>query len=579
MSYILLSFVFAAVFGVLVYGKEKGKVWNFLLPGIVFLILGLINYAGLPVLRLWGFHGVWVEFFFVGLVGFVLSLVNFDDGYDLFNKKNFRWWRAVPLGISLFAFLIMIGQSWECFHAGAFHQRLKVEIVSDSVFNHDVHPIPVSKMITVDETLARKVAEDKLGQDLGLGSRVEIGKMTIQQMTGEFVVDKGQKLKFDDAQIWVAPLEHRSFFKWLRNDVTPGYVIVDATDATKIYLVTELSGKPLALRYLENAFFADDIERHIKNNGYASKGLNDHCFEISPEGVPYWVLSSYEPTIGFKGEESEGVITVDAQTGELKSYSIAETPEWIDRIQPADFIFDQIRCYGEYGRGWWNSFWAQYEVQEPTPGISLVYSEGRSFWYTGIQSAGADNATNGFILVDTKTKAAKFYRVIGINELEARKIAEDQNFAKASGYQANDPILYNVRGVPTYFMTMKGQSGNVMGYCFVAVNNRQAVGIASSKTDAEQAYLRMLKKTSHDKLTDGPVQEKAQTFVVRDITLEGSTYYLLFEGVSGKEFTGSTEFYRELKWTKKGDKVSVVYGEGEGKVIPLDFFDNLDFEI
>lgn len=89
MSYILLSFVFAAVFGVLVYGKEKGKVWNFLLPGIVFLILGLINYAGLPVLRLWGFHGVWVEFFFVGLVGFVLSLVNFDDGYDLFNKKNF----------------------------------------------------------------------------------------------------------------------------------------------------------------------------------------------------------------------------------------------------------------------------------------------------------------------------------------------------------------------------------------------------------------------------------------------------------------------------------------------------------
>ena len=310
------------------------------------------------------------------------------------------------------------------FHADEYYKRLKVETVPDSVFNADVHPIPVSKMISVDGKLARKVAEDKLGEDLGLGSRVEVGNMTIQNITGEFTINNGKKLVFNNDLIWVAPLEHRSFWKWFRNGHTPGYIIVDATDATRRWLVTEVNGQKLRIQYLESGRFGDDIERHIKGNGYASKGLNDHCFEIDGNGNPYWVLSSYDQKIGFGGEESEGPITVDAQTGELKAYSIEDAPAWIDRIQPQSFIEDQIRCWGEYKDGWWNAVWAQIGVQEPTPGTTLVYSEGRSFWYTGIQSAGADNGTNGFMLVDTRTKAAKFYRVIGINETEAMRIAD-----------------------------------------------------------------------------------------------------------------------------------------------------------
>ena len=209
----------------------------------------------------------------------------------------------------------------------------------------------------------------------------------------------------------------------------------------------------------------------------------------------------------------------------------------------------------------------------------MVYSEGRSFWYTGIQSAGADNGTNGFMLVDTRTKAAKFYRVIGINETEAMRIADDQPFAKAAQYSSNFPVLYNVRGIPTYFMTMKGSSGNVVGYCFLAVNNRQAVGSGVSKQDAEAAYLRMLKKTYQDKIKDGDVNKETRQFTVRAIVQESNVYYILFNEVKGIEFTGSTEFYPELKWTKPGDKVKVSYRKGESKVIPLDFYENLDFEI
>ena len=569
MIYVLFSIALAAIFGFTAYNTENKK-FVAVLSGVVFIFAWLINYFAMPVMQWWGFEGVWIQMFIFATLGALLN-------YNL--SEEFKLWRFIPTGITLIAALIAGCQSAEMFHADEYYSRLKVETVSDSTFRQDVHPIPVSKMISVDAELARKVAEDKLGENLGLGSRVEVGQMTIQNITGELIINNGKLLKFDDAMIWVAPLEHRSFWKWYANDYTPGYIIVDATDATKRWLVTELNGQPLKLKYLESGYFGDDIERHIKTNGYASKGLNDHCFEIDGNGRPYWVLSSYDQKIGFCGEESEGPITVDAQTGELKAYSIENAPSWIDRIQPQDFIEDQIRCWGEYKKGWWNSFWAQIGVQEPTEGTSLVYSNGNSYWYTGIRSAGADAGTNGFMLVDTRTKAAKFYRAIGVNETEAMRIANDQPFAKAAGYTATFPVLYNVRGIPTYFMVMKGSSGNVVGYCFLAMNNRQAVGSASSKQDAETAYLRMLKKTTQDSVVDGDVRSETKDLTIRAIVQENNIYYILFNEIKGVEFTGSTEFYPELKWSKTGDKVKVSYGKGEGKVIPLDSFDNLDFEI
>ena len=140
-------------------------------------------------------------------------------------------------------------------------------------------------------------------------------------------------------------------------------------------------------------------------------------------------------------------------------------------------------------------------------------------------------------------------------------------------------MLYNVRGIPTYFMTLKGSSGNVTGYAFVAVTNRQAVGVGSSKREAETNYLQSLRRTSNDTIADGPVVTvEVKSFTVRDITLEGNVYYILFNEVKGKEFTGSSEFFRELKWTKPNNRVNVSYSEGSSDVILLDSFDNLDFE-
>ena len=341
------------------------------------------------------------------------------------------------------------------------------------------------------------------------------------------------------------------------------------------------------MRYLESAYFSEDIERHIRKNGYLSSGLTEHNFEIDPNGHPYWVLCNYEPTIGvFGGKDSKGVITVDVITGEIKQYSMDAAPSWIDHIQPEELIFEQIRYWGEYRsekNTWWNARFIKYEVQAPTPGMVLVHSEGESYWYTGISASKSitegNTATSGFMLVNARTKEAKYYKVAGVNELEAKNIAEDQNFAKAAQYVATSPVLYNVRGVPTYFMTFKGSSGNITGYAFVAVTNRQAVGVGTSKKEAETNYLHSLRRTANDSIIDGPVVTvETKSYTVRNITSEGTTYYVLFNEVKGKEFTGSSEFFRELRWTKPNDRVEVSYSDGQSEVVLLDSFDNIDFE-
>jgi len=590
MAYIIISLVLAIIFAAIVFnpkGVAPGNLAGPLVGGIVmFLFWGIINYFALPVLALWN-YGLWFELLVTTFIATVIYVAYQDDGY-------WRFW--IPGGVLILMVVIAIGSS-AAFHSRAYNERLAVEEVTTNDFSSDINErlaveevairnfsrdinvIPVEKMVVANSKIARKVVEDRLEEDPGLGSRCLVGNMTMQQITGKFVIDGGKTLDFNEDIVWVAPLEHRSFWKWISNKTTPGYMLVYANDPTRTHLITEINGQKLALRYIKSGCFSDDVERRIRRNGYAKQGLTEFNFEIDSDGRPHWVLCNFKPTIGFGALDTKGCVVLDAQTGEVNSYTITDAPSWIDHIQPAEFVTRQIKWWGEYRHGWWNSWIAQRDVQEPTPGMVLVYSEGQTYWYTGIRSAGGDSATSGFMLINARTKEARYYRVSGVNEQEAERIAEEQGFAKAAEYDATSPVLYNVHGMPTYFMTLTGYSGNVMGYAFVAVTNRQAVGVGSSKKEAESNYLQALKRTSSDTIVDGAVTAiESKTYTVKNITFENGTYYILFNEVKGKEFSGSTEFFRELKWTRSGNHVSVTYSEGISDLIIIDTFDNLDFE-
>lgn len=582
MSYFIFALALGLGFFAISFRKGNALL-SVILSVVVFLLFGTLNYFAMPTLNLWGFDVFWIEITFVAFGAWLLSM---QDDDLCFKGDNWNWFRFAPLGLIMIILVAGIGETCECFNASSYNRLLAdVEEVADTTFQKDVHPIPVDRMINVNKEYAKNLASNRIEHVQGLGSKCEFGEPVIINLNGSFDITDAKRVKqtlsFNNEQVWLVPLEHAGYTKWRRFDTTPGYCLISATNQDQIWFVTEVNGERLDLRYLQSACFGDNIERYVRTSGYAGYGMTDYTMEIDDNGRPFWVISVFQPTIGFGGEDVSGVLTVDVQTGDLKEYSVEEAPEWIDRIQPDDIVFSQVRTWGEYKKGWWNAAWGKDGVNIPTPGMSMVYSEGKCYWYTGIQSAGGDKSTSGFMLIDTRTKKVKYYSVAGFNENMATDIVNDQSeWARMANFTANPPVLYNVHGVPTYYMTLTGDGTKISGYAFVSLENEQIFAAGSSVQKALADYQKAIQTSGQYKVNDGNTDSKVvETLTVREVTFENGTYFVLFEGVNGIEFTGSPDAYRELKWTKKGHKVKVSYRKSAALTVPFDSFENISFTL
>ena len=75
------------------------------------------------------------------------------------------------------------------------------------------------------------------------------------------------------------------------------------------------------------------------------------------------------------------------------------------------------------------------------------------------------------------------------------------------GYEATFPILLNVGGHPTYFVSLKDQEGLVKQYAFVSLENYSLVGIGDTVSDAQRSYLLRLNENGE---TQGDSEEIMQ---------------------------------------------------------------------
>ena len=353
--------------------------------------------------------------------------------------------------------------------------------------------------------------------------------------------------------------------------------MVSASNENDVKLVMDINGTSLNLRYNQGAYFSDKPERYVYDKGYATRGMTDWTFEIDDQGRPFYVITNYKKRIGFKGADALGIIVLDVQTGAIKPYTINDAPKWIDRIQPVRFVNQQLNDWGRYKQGWVNSWLGADGVLQTTKGISLVYgNDGNSYFYTGMQSVGSDEGTVGFVLINTRTKEMRLYEQAGATEIAARNSAEDefQDF----GYRATNPILYNIGGIPTYFMTLKASSGLVKASAFVSVEDYSLVGSGKTTEAALRNYNHSLRGRGNN-IAIGDIENyrnlTGEILRVRQETIDQTvTYYFLIDTAADRLFATPSDIAPMVRMTAAGDRVSLSFQEDGSAVVDVLAFEN-----
>lgn len=527
------------------------------------ILLGsLIFYLGLPTLN--------THFYDLPAILMIISGILFIIELSISAKKKKKTLAKV-LGFITVLFFIMLTlvplfSTWSLFHSESY-RNLIGEVTVGENFTQKVAPISTEKIRIVDESMAYRLGDKVLGAQPSLGSQVTLGKFNIQ--------------KVGDQLYWVAPLIHSGFFKWKKNSAgTPGYVMVSATNERDVKLVQEVDNKPIKIKYQPNAFFSQNLSRHIYFSGFMTQGYTDFTFEIDDNGHPYWVVTLYKKKVGFEGRDASGVITVDAQTGEIKKHKIDEAPLWVDRIQPEEFIVSQLDDWGEYVLGYWN--FANEQKLTTTKGISLVYGEdNRSYWYTGLTSVGADEGTVGFVLVDTRTKETIWYKQVGATESAARQSAMGK--VQEKGYVASFPITYNINGIPTYVMSLKDNAGLVKMIAMVCIEDYTIVGVGNTMKETLRAYKNAYNSKGNNISPDSMMKAYTIETTVKRISSDirnGNTfYYLLLNNYEDKIFIGSSQIATELPLTQPNDRVKIRYDDGTNEMVDIIWMDNLEITL
>ena len=403
-------------------------------------------------------------------------------------------------------FVVGVVSGLPIFRARSYSELL---VPQNGDFTADVAEISYNQIPMLDSASAQVLADRKLGELSDLVSQFEVDNSTTQ-------------INLNDQPVRVTYLNYGDAFKWLNNfgDGIPAYIVIDMT--TQEVTVQRLEQ---GIRYSPSEYFFRDILRHLRFS-YPTKLFGDVNFEVNEEGHPYWVASVVTRTIGlFGGEDVIGAVLVDAVTGETTYYDVADVPTWCDRVYPPELLTEQYNYHGLYHKGFLNSIFGQSQVTVTTSGYNDIALNDDVWMYTGITSVSGDESNVGFILVNQRTKEAKYYAIAGATEESAMRSA--QGAVQQFGYEATFPLLLNVSGQPTYFMALKDASQLVKQYAMVNVQQYNIVATGSSVAECERNYVQLLGDNNIEVEAEELSTVIGTITDIRSAVLDGNTRYFI----------------------------------------------------
>ena len=443
---------------------------------------------------------------------------------------------------------------WKIFRARDYAGLLPIE---DGDFASEVAEISFDQIPMLDSDSANVLATRRLGELADLVSQFEVNPESYQ-------------INYHDRPVRVTYLNYGDVFKWWNNQRNgiPAYLVIDmVTQEVSVERLDE------GIRYSPSEYFFRDIDRYLRFK-YPTKMFSDVNFEVNEEGEPYWVATVVTKRVGlFGGEDAIGAVLVNAVTGESEYLDIEEVPMWVDRVFTAELILEQYNYYGLYHGGFWNSLFGQSGCTESTDYYNYIAQDDDVWLYTGITSVTGDRGNIGFILVNQRTKEARYYPCAGAEESSA--MASAMGAVQQYSYQATAPLLLNTGGQPTYFMALKDASQLVKMYAMVNVQQYNIVATGNSVDECVENYEELLVQNGIiNGSVPGSAGEASETLAarveeVRSAVIDGNTvFYLSFEDEEGW-FTISAADCPEAAILSPGDRVTVTFSPTEDVLTPL----------
>jgi hypothetical protein len=514
-------------------GKDEGKQ-----PKTGTLIIATLIITILAVFSFYYFSNVDRNFTSLWVLAIIITAAG-----AVFAKGKERMVKAMLFAASLLAgayFLTaFIFNADEKYEQAKMAQKTEIE-----AFDEEETPA------SVPPQFARNKMKKAFGQ-VPDTSYYELGNLQIQKVNGEYV--------------YIAPVEFSGFFKWLNGDDTPGYFTLSATNssANPKFIKTKMI-------YTPSSYFNKNIERHIRMQYPKHIFYGDTQLEIDDEGKPHYIRTYGEFISGRNGFAVKGIVAVNPESGETKSYKLADVPEFIDGAVSPEAVSLQNSYFGNYVQGFWNSKFGKSDVKLPSDegteaNVSPIFDKnGDMYYFTDFTSPkeGVDSML-GYSLTNARTGKATYYtgnlEESYMDSRGALDIIEKKFIEKK--WNGKMPVLYNFYGEASWLTPVLDSNGFLQNYFIVSAANPEISAYGNTPNAALKQYKTALQKgggsvdgssDAEEKQTSGTVlrvyKEKSGDYTVVSFLLDNRQSYII-----------SSENNPLAIYLQEGDKVNVHY--------------------
>lgn len=454
---------------------------------------------------------------------------------------------GIAVAVIVLASLISWVVSWQCFHVDEIKGRLDMTTVSQEEL--------VEMLPAVDEDGAYSWADSATANKLAAR---KTGELT--QLVNIFTVSNHCNTAIADGKLAkYVPLKYAGVLKASKAENIPGYVYINPVQQKADY-------KEQVINYSPDAYFQYDLIRHARK-ALPNEYFGRYTYQVSPEGEPVWVMELERACGSWVVREVYAVALIDAKTGAVEKYELANAPEWVSCIH-GNTAQEIYNGYGRMINGFWNLSGVGQTVT--TDDFGYVAINGEMYYSFGITSNvtdGGDESNLGLMLYNAHTNKAYFCEIPGAEEYSAMEAAEGvvQNF----GYEASFPSLTNVDGVLTYVMVLKDSNGIVKQFGMVNYDNYTVAVTAETLSACRTAYAKAMAKNG-DVVVEGSEWTEAEIVVdvIEYIVMGGETYVYICD-IDGNVY--KSNFEEGFISVKKGQIITIKFQDNGFDVKPMMF--------